>query len=85
MEDAGDSWIFSCPHEDCRGLVIVMKSEVNCAIFRHLASKADLIQVNPHLPRAECERLVATGDYIGCGRPFQVNVADRKTIICDYI
>jgi hypothetical protein len=77
--------IVECPHCKC----FVEIAEVNCAIFRHGIYKQNGQQMNPHLPKAECDRLVATGAIHGCGRPFQVKqgatVGELVAEVCDYI
>ena len=66
-----------CP--SCGVLIEIL--EVNCAIFRCGVVKATGEQINPHLPKAECDAL---GDTIwGCAKPMRL--VDGKLIICDYI
>jgi hypothetical protein len=80
---AKDPVLVQCPHCSC--LVEIL--EVNCAIFRHGTYKHNGQQLNPHLPKTECDRLVATGAIHGCGRPFRVerNGTELVAIVCDYI
>jgi hypothetical protein len=44
-------------------------------------------QMNPHTPKEECDRLAATNEIIGCGKPFQAveQNGDWIVVICDYI
>lgn len=77
-----------CPH--CREYVWI--EETRCAIFRHGVFKHNGEQMPPHASKEECERWVAHGEILGCGRPFRVVVAQKATedapfeaIVCDYI
>lgn len=86
-EDSG-VLIFQCPH--CQEFIQVNKSEVNCAIFRHAFhydfNKNRLLnQVNPHLPKAECDKLIENKKIVGCGKPFKIVLKEKKVEICDYI
>ncbi len=77
--------IVECPHCKC----LVQIAEINCAIFRHGIYKHNGQQINPHLPKVECDRLVAAGAIHGCGRPFQIKRTGEKgelvAEVCDYI
>lgn len=77
-----DDYVFECPH--CELLVTVPRNGLNCQIFRHGAYKADPSrQVPPHTPKDECDRLVAEGLIVGCGKPFRF---DGKTVEkCGYV
>jgi len=66
-----------CPH--CKILILV--EEVNCGIFRCGIYKDTGLQINPHLPQSECERI--KNDIWGCGKPFRI--INEKIIKCDYI
>lgn len=70
--------IFECPH--CGGGIQILKSEINCGIFRHAIIKSTGKQVNPHLSKIECEKL---GNAVyGCSKPFKIeNGVISK---CDY-
>lgn len=72
-----------CPH--CSEYVII--EQINCAIFRHGVMKTTLIQINPHLPKTQCEKLKDLDLIYGCGKPFKViNENDKwKAVKCDYI
>jgi hypothetical protein len=70
-----DAYAFACPHEECGQLVQVPRAWVNCRIFRHGALRANGALMNPHAPRAECERLAREGLIDGCGRPFHFDGA----------
>ena len=52
----GDFYFFNCPH--CNQEVIVGIKELNCAIFRHAIYKNNYQQVDPHLQKDECEKLL---------------------------
>lgn len=84
-------YAFKCPH--CCTYVQVEPNQINCGIFRHGAfftrNEKGLIiptePINPHMPKAECERLLAQGLVLGCTKPFRI---DRNTLTvteCDYI
>lgn len=68
-----------CPH--CGGGVEI--ESVNCGIFRHGIMKATGVQMEPHLPKDQCEQLVKTDAIRGCGKPFRL--VDKKAEVCDYI
>lgn len=73
--------IIYCPYPDCNiGIEII---EINCAIFRCGIYKNDCKQIDPHLPKEECERLKKSDKIWGCGRPFQY--IDGNLVPCDYI
>lgn len=78
-------FLFSCPH--CQGTVEVARNEVNCAIFRHGCYKACGTQINPHMPKEECDRLFSQGLIEGCGKPFRLvpENSNYKIEECEYI
>lgn len=87
-----DFYILNCPH--CESFIQVAKNEVNCAIFRHgyhfteRDGKIHLTtQINPHLSKENCEKLVQNGLILGCGKPFRLvkNGDIYKAEICGYI
>ena len=71
----------TCPHCKC----IVEIQELNCRIFRHGIYKHNGKQMNPHLPKNECETLYREGKIWGCGKPFYVSVKTNQAEVCDYI
>lgn len=73
--------IVKCPH--CELFVEI--EQLNCRIFRHGTFKHDGKQINPHLPKQECERLYKNNLIYGCGKPFQIPHGKQEAIICDYI
>ena len=50
-----DSVIVKCPH--CNLMIFVYLKEFNCRIFRHGIYKHNLQQIDPHLPKVDCDRL----------------------------
>ena len=82
----GDFLQIECPH--CFQTIIIMKNEINCAIFRHGVLKKKGIQMPPHLEKRICDELVRQDLIHGCGKPFKLVKNDKnemKPIICDYI
>lgn len=78
--------IIQCPH--CQQFIEVI--ETNCCIFRCGIYKATFEQIDPHMPKTQCESLFATNQIYGCGKPFKLEkslVLDNSynVIICDYI
>ena len=73
--------VFQCPH--CREDIVVMKAEINCAIFRHGVLKTTGQQMNPHATQQECEQLYKDGLIYGCGKPFRL--VNGRTLVCEYI
>lgn len=71
--------IVLCPH--CGDYVEIL--ELNCRIFRHGVYKKNMTQINPHMPRPDCEALITNNEIYGCGKPFKV--VDAKAESCDYI
>jgi len=81
----GDFYFFDCPN--CDSQIIVHKNELNCQIFRHAVFKNTFEQVNPHLCKEECDRLVRENKVIGCCKPFEIirqNNINLLAIKCDY-
>ena len=77
--------IIQCPH--CKDYIQVLKKEFNCKIFRHGIFKSNLKQIDPHLKKAECDRLKNEDLIYGCGKPFQLIELNGSfiAVICDYI
>lgn len=73
--------IVSCPN--CNDSILIYNNEINCRIFRHAIYKTGQ-QVNPHLPKEECDRLVSNNEVYGCCKPFKLN-DENVPEICDYI
>jgi hypothetical protein len=68
-----------CPH--CGQMADII--ELNCAIFRCGIYKLTFLQISPHLPKDECDRLAANQLIYGCGKPFMV--VHGKAMLCSYI
>ena len=39
-------------------------------------------QIDPHLPKKHCDRLVDHGEIYGCGKPFRVEPQKDDTLLC---
>jgi hypothetical protein len=94
FDPAQQLYRFRCPH--CLQRVEVLKNQIACQIFRHafyyqLHPQRGLIltqQISPHMPKAQCDRLVAQGKVVGCAKPFKfVYGPDGNHHVeeCDYI
>jgi hypothetical protein len=72
-----------CPH--CNNPIIIEK--INCGIFRHGMLKENNEQINPHLPKKDCDEFVKQDLIYGCGKPFQIVIENEVLTvkICDYI
>ena len=70
-----------CPH--CGDIVAIPRNQTNCRIFRHGIRTDTWQQVNPHLPKSECDALVKQGLVIGCCKPYELNEND-EAVICAY-
>lgn len=77
--------IVSCPH--CNDYILIYKKELNCKIFRHGIYLHNKKQIDPHLPKKECDRLFNEKLIIGCGKPFKIkeNFGLYIALKCDYI
>jgi len=80
--------IVVCPH--CNENVLIDK--LNCCIFRHGIIKQTMVQIQPHLNKIECDKLINSKAIYGCGKPFFVkkrNIEGYKdeyiAEVCDYI
>lgn len=72
-----------CPH--CYNYVLI--SRVKCGIFRHGMYKDTLKQINPHLSKVKCDKLIMNDLIYGCGKPFKIEKINHTFIAveCDYI
>ena len=72
-----------CPH--CNNYVLI--EQVNCAIFRHGIFKENMVQINQHLTKVECDKLINNNLIYGCGKPFKIEKINNIWIAieCDYI
>lgn len=73
--------VTQCPH--CQGTIIVQRSEINCAIFRHAVYRATLQPINPHAAKVECDQLVEQNQVWGCAKPFRL--MNDVAVACEYI
>jgi len=79
-----DYFIINCPH--CDQIIQIFKNELNCKIFRHGVYKDTLKQIDPHLPKYDCDYLYNNGMIFGCGKPFlvELNNNNLEAKECDY-
>ena len=79
-----DFFYFDCPN--CNMEIIVHKNELNCRIFRHAIYKNNYEQVDPHLCKILCDKLIEECKVIGCCKPFEIIDYRRELIavVCDY-
>ena len=80
-----DFYFFSCPN--CDNEIIVNKNELNCRIFRHAVYKDNYKQVEPHLSKYFCDKLIEEDKVIGCCKPIEIiddNKGNLIAIICEY-
>ena len=77
--------IVFCPYLDCNISIEIV--EINCTIFRCGIYKKNGRQIDPHLPKDQCEQLKKEDKIWGCGRPFQlINTNGMYNVIkCEYI
>ena len=75
----------NCPH--CSDTILILKNELNCCIFRHGIYKSSYQQIDPHLNKPECDRLINQSLIYGCGKPFKIIIKNNKYLTekCDYI
>lgn len=80
-----DKLIATCPH--CQDLIIILKQELNCCIFRHAVLKENMTQINPHESKEVCDSLVTNNKVFGCAKPFRIISRDNNYFIesCEYI
>jgi hypothetical protein len=74
--------IIQCPHCDCDILI----TKINCKIFRHGVYKNTFKQINPHLDKDSCDKLIKNDLIYGCGKPFELILNNNEYIAikCDY-
>lgn len=77
--------VLECPH--CKLFFIMNVNELNCKIIRHAVFKNNMTQINPHLPKKECDDLITNDLIIGCAKPCQIIKKYNKyvAIKCDYL
>jgi hypothetical protein len=81
MESDSSIFVVKCPH--CGIFVEVV--ELNCRIFRCGIYKNNYTQINPHMPKKDCEELVLNNSIYGCGKPFKIPEGSTEPVECDYI
>jgi len=84
--DKDDTLFFECPY--CKMYIIVYKNEINCKIFRCGYYKHNYVQIDPHLPKIECDKLVHQNSIFGCAKPFKLCTSDNILYTvekCEYI
>ncbi len=81
--------IIECPH--CQQKIEVL--EINCRIFRCGIYKSTFKQIDPHMPKEQCDDLARNDLIFGCGKPFQLiekNEVDEDgqptydVVVCEY-
>ena len=80
-ENGDQFYLVACPH--CALFIQIMCADTNCRIFRHAVHLSSGQQLPPHSNLETCERAIASGEYVGCGKPFQL--VGEKAVVCDYI
>ena len=87
MSHQDDYIIVNCPN--CSEPILVYLNELNCKIFRHGTYSHNLKQIDPHLPKEQCEQLIKENKIYGCGKPFQIVYNSEKgtfiAIVSDYL
>lgn len=73
--------LVKCPH--CNDEIIILKTEINCGIFRHGIFKHNYEQISPHESKEKCDNYVINNSIYGCAKPFRI--INDNAIICDYI
>lgn len=73
-------FFIKCPH--CSMSIEIL--ELNCRIFRCGILKENFTQIDPHLPKEQCDELQKTEKIYGCGKPFRIDENDN-VVICGYI
>ena len=71
-----------CPHCDCEILI----NKINCKIFRHGVYKNNFKQINLHLDKNSCDKLIKNNLIYGCDKPFELILNNNEYIAikCDY-
>ena len=69
---------FCCPHCD----IMIEVIELNCCIFRCGIYKSNGKQIDPHLSKDNCDKLVLNKEIYGCGKPFKVVKKEDGTMVC---
>ena len=77
--------VLPCPH--CDMMILLNENDINCAIYRHAVYRSTFLQIDPHTPLSDCDRLYRDGLIYGCGKPFIVLKINGIYSVssCDYI
>ncbi len=73
--------IISCPH--CNQKIIIEKK--NCGIFRCGQHKKTGKQIPSHASKETCDKMIYSGDFWGCGKPFRIIKDSNSIEKCDYL
>ena len=78
--------VFTCPH--CNEYFEMLSDELNCRIVRHAIYINNLMQINPHASKSECDMLRSRGLIIGCAGPIKIENDENgklHAVKCEYI
>ena len=64
--------LLKCPH--CNIYIQVKHEHINCKIFRCGIYKNNFSQINPHMKKELCEKLIKNNLIYGCGKPFKLTI-----------
>ena len=67
----------NCPH--CNQMIEII--QLNCRIFRCGVFKVNFTQIDPHLSKSECMRLLQNNLIFGCGKPFRILEHEQNQVI----
>ena len=90
INDKDDDYIVvECPY--CFMKILILKKDFNCKIFRHGVYKKNSKQIDPHMKKKDCVKLVKENKIYGCGKPYKLQVIKSEekelyfTEICGYV
>jgi hypothetical protein len=66
----------------------ILIEKINCSIFRHAIYKTSGQQIDPHMSKENCLKLINENKIYGCGYPFRIVLDNKNNYIaeiCDYI
>lgn len=80
--------LLKCPN--CGNFFITAENDINCAIYRHAALKSNMEQIDPHMSKDDCDKLIKEGLVYGCAKPFKIIKKESldfpyEAVKCDYI
>jgi hypothetical protein len=75
----GDFYVIECPY--CADYIQIHKREINCSIFIHGVYIQTGEQVNPHLDKQVCDKLVTDKQIYGCGNQFRFHPTTGLTCL----